>query len=148
MSGCFYEVPIERIGKGTQLLYCNPDTAEETLIGGIKEVTFPDFPYATVDTTTSDSPEDVVTSIPGMMEPGDVTQSWNMRTQQFFELQNVKAKKRVLKFIYRWPQFPQILRCEFYAWIKDIKPNSPLVDLVTCDLILTPTSKPHWSTEN
>lgn len=136
--------PEELVGYGSLLQYYNTITAAWVTVGGTKDLETPEDDTESIDTTANDSTGNYGTTIPSPLSRlGEVTYTMNFRWSQWKTLLNMKANKST----YDWRLVlmnPQQTYMQYCAWIKTMKLNVPMEELVEAEVTLAPSGTPTW----
>ena len=136
--------PEELVGFGSLLQYYNNLTSAWVTVGGTKDLSFPEDVTPAVDTLSNDTPDGYRTRVPSLVqELNDLDLEFNFRWAQFSVLRGIKANRDVLEWRIVLMN-PEQTYIKFCAFISSISGEIPMEDLITANIVLTPTGGPTW----
>lgn len=136
--------PEELVGFGALLQYYDSLASQWVTVGGTKDLETPEDTTAAIDTTSNDSQGGYKTNIPSpLSELGQVSYTMNFRWSQWSVLVSMKANKTITdwRIVLMNPQQTYMKWC---AWIRMLKSDLPMENLVTGEIGLSPTGEPEW----
>lgn len=141
---CLDCTPEEKLtGYGAMLAYCDPITGEQVVIGGTKDLEFPERTVDEIETTSNDGDE-YRRFIPSTLKTvNQVTYTVDFLPTQWQRLNNIWHQGRTLNWIIILRN--NVASMQFCAFIMSLSDAIPMEDLITSDITLRPSGKPKWS---
>ncbi len=130
-------------GYGAMLAYCDPITGEQVIVGGTKDLEFPERTLESIDTTSNDG-DGYKTATPSKLkELSSTTYTIDFLPSQWLRMNNIWHQGRTLSWAIILSD--NVASMKFCAFIMSLSDAIPMEDLITSDITLQPTGKPAWS---
>lgn len=130
-------------GYGAMLAYCDPISGEQVIVGGTKDLEFPERSVDEIETTSNDG-DGYRTWIPSDLKTvNSVTYTIDFLPAQWLKLNNIWHQERIMTWAVILSDNAASMK--FCAFIMTLSDAIPMEDLITSDITLRPTGKPEWS---